>query len=120
MFKVLFSDQNIKLISDMVKAETKCIVSNEKIVNVLYSFYENDYKDMTVLTAMTAKYISNYILEERKALEQNKKLNIWVTQYTTEVSPDEEQRLGVYRLSQSDKVKVREKSKNTGMMIETY
>jgi hypothetical protein len=120
MFHILFSDQNIKFISDMITAKTKCIVSDDQIVKVLDSFYKNGYKDMPVLTAMTAEYISNYILEERKTFEKNKKLNIWVTQYITEASPDEELRLGENRLSRTDTVKVREKSKNTGMMIETY
>jgi hypothetical protein len=62
------------------------------------SFYNSTYKDVQKLTMLTISYIVDTITAEFKMIEQNNKLNIWVTQYTDD-----------WGIKQVSKIKVREK-----------
>lgn len=118
--KILFSKENINFVSKIITADTGCTVKDEQIVKILDSFYSNGTRDLQVLTVMTAKYISNYIINDLSNQNKNKNLNIWTTQYVTSATPLDELRIGSDRLSRTDTIKIREKNKNSGLMIETY
>jgi hypothetical protein len=74
------------------------IVSDDNILSVMDSIYNNTYKDVQKMTMMTIAYIVDYITTEFKTIEQNNKLNIWVTQYTDD-----------WGIKQVSKIKIREK-----------
>jgi len=62
------------------------------------SIYNSTYKDVQKMTMLTISYIVDAISTEFKMIEQNNKLNIWVTQYTDD-----------WGIKQVAKIKVREK-----------
>lgn len=102
----LFSIDNVNYISEMITQKLKgvhpegknIIVSKENILSVLDSMYRNNFRDVEKLTMMTVGYIVDYVSADLQTEAQNKKLNIWVTNFTPEST-----------LRQYSKIKVRER-----------
>lgn len=105
-YYIFFSKKNILNISSEITRRLNgvhpdgknIIVSDENILSVMDSIYNSTYKDVQKMTLMTISYIVDAITTEFKTIEQNNKLNIWVTQYTDD-----------WGIKQTDKIKLREK-----------
>ncbi len=105
-YYVFFSRNNVLNISSEVTRRLQgvhpegknIIVSDENILSVMDSFYNNTYKDVEKLTMLTIAYIVDTITSEFDTIKQNNKLNIWVTQYTDD-----------YGIKQVPQIKIREK-----------
>lgn len=89
VYFTLFSKPTIDYISEQITKRLNgvhplgknIIVSNENIISVMDSHYENYKRDPQMLIIMVISYIVDYIKTEYQIEEQNRKLNIWVTNY---------------------------------------
>ena len=105
-YYLFFSKQNILNISYEVTKRLNgihpdgknIIVSDENILSVMDSIYNSTYKDVQKMTMMTIAYIVDAITTEFNTIEQNNKLNIWISQYTDD-----------WGIKQVPKLKMREK-----------
>lgn len=108
-YYAFFSEQNIRYISEQVTQRLEgvhpdhkhIIVPADKIIWVMDSMFRSNVLDVDKLTMMTISYIVDHIKSEYQMEETNNKLNIWVTQYTTDT--------GMQRIPQ---IKLRDKRPN--------
>jgi len=83
------SDKSIAFMSriitkqlDGVHPEGKnIIVPNDTIRSVADSIYQTSVQSADVMQKMTINYITNAIRDEYQQIENNNKLDIWVTKY---------------------------------------
>lgn len=87
-----FSIDNVNYISEMITQKLKgvhpegknIIVDKKQILSVMDSIYKNTFRDIDKMTVMTVGYIVDYVSGDLQMEFQNKKLNIWVTNFTPE------------------------------------
>jgi len=85
----LFTKTTIDYISDQITQRLdgvhplgkNIIVPNKTIISVLDSHYTNYKRDTDALIMMTISYLVEYIKSEYQIEEQNKSLNIWITNF---------------------------------------
>jgi len=75
------SNQITKRLEGVHPLNKNIIVNDETIKSVLDSHYSNYKRDPDVLIMMTISYIVDYIKSEYQIENQNRSLNIWVTNY---------------------------------------
>jgi len=106
VFYSFFSTDNVNFISSEISRRLhgvhpegkNIIVSDKQIVSVMDSVYKNTYRDLDKMTMMVIGYIVDYVSADFQTEEKNKKLSIWVTNFTPEST-----------LRQYSKIKLRER-----------
>ena len=106
VFYVFFSRNNIDYISFEITKRLEgvhpdgkhIIVSEDNIISVMDSIYNNTFRDVDKMTMMVISFIVDTIRDEYEIERQNNDLNIWVTNFRPE-----------YGLQQTSKIKLREK-----------
>lgn len=100
------NSSNLRFISDMITLKLegvhpkgkKIVVPDQEILKMMTNVSLNNYYDIKLMNEMVINIIVNYIKDEFEVSEQNNKLNIWVTQYTSDTG-----------LRRNPEIKIREK-----------
>lgn len=106
VFYKFFSKKNINYISFEVTKRLEgvhpdgkhIIVSENNIISVMDSIYNNTFRDVDKMTMMVICFIVDTIRDEYEIEKQNNNLNIWVTNF-----------LPQYNIQQTPKIKLRER-----------
>ncbi len=88
-FNQLMSDQSVKFMSEVITKQLKgvhpegknIIVPNDTIRSVADSIYQTSQQSADVMQKMVINYITNAIKLEYETIDNNNKLDIWVTKY---------------------------------------
>ncbi len=91
-YDALFSDKSIKFMSEFITAQLKgvhpegknIIVPEATIRSVADSIYETSQQSADVMQKMVINYITSAIKLEYETIQNNQKLDIWVTKYDLE------------------------------------
>lgn len=101
-----FNLGNLRIISNKitknlnnVHPEGKTIkVPDQSILQIMTDVSLNNYNDLQLMNDMVVSIITNQIKDEFETIAQNNKLNIWVTQYTSDTG-----------LRRTSEIKIRDK-----------